>query len=311
MLIGIDGGGTKTALCLADHNGNVIGQITGLGSNPADLGIEEAGRRLTEQLNQLLAPFGGSEARFTSMYAGIAGSANTETSAALREIFQKALPNTEFIGNGSDAFNALYGESEDDNGISLISGTGSSCFALSDGEVHQIGGWGYLVDDAGSGFRVGADVLSAAYRAFDGRGEDTMLKDMCLEKLGLPFREAIPRIYSGGKRYIASFTYTAFEAYMKGDKIAKEIILKNAEALADHLKAGVKWIKRRPVICVVSGGLINNPNDIFFRMVQDALGGLKSEIQMIRPVVPPVYGALAKAARNAGIEAGRGATTSA
>ncbi len=299
MLIGIDGGGTKTALCLTKADGTVLNTVTGLGSNPADLGIPEAQLRLEAQLRQLLEPYAGLETPLTSMYAGIAGSANTETSKALHEFFVKLLPNTQFVDNGSDAFNALYGESDTGDGIALISGTGSSSFVLSEGEFHQVGGWGYLVDDAGSGFRVGADALRAAYRAYDGRGEKTMLMNMCLEKLETSFREAIPKIYAGGKRYIASFAYLAFEAFLNGDPIATDIIQNAANALRDHLTACLVWVKKRPAVCVVSGGLINN--DVFFNMVQDALGEDRNNIIMQRPTVAPVYGALAKAARNASI----------
>ena len=46
MLIGIDGGGTKTALVLAEENGRLLNTVKGLGSNPADIGLEECENRL-------------------------------------------------------------------------------------------------------------------------------------------------------------------------------------------------------------------------------------------------------------------------
>ena len=58
MLIGIDGGGTKTALVLAEENGRLLNTVKGLGSNPADIGLEECENRLRSELDELLRGFG-------------------------------------------------------------------------------------------------------------------------------------------------------------------------------------------------------------------------------------------------------------
>ena len=92
MLIGIDGGGTKTALVLAEKNGRLLNTVTGLGSNPADIGLEECENRLRSELDELLRGFGGREATVDSVYAGIAGSANERTKAAVGEILRRLLP---------------------------------------------------------------------------------------------------------------------------------------------------------------------------------------------------------------------------
>lgn len=297
MLIGIDGGGTKTALVLAEADGRLRNACRGLGSNPADIGLEECENRLRSELDELLRGFGGRDAVVDSVYAGIAGSANEKTKAAVGVILRRLLPNARRVDNGSDAFNALYGEAEE--GIALIAGTGSSAFVLTRDGTHQVGGWGYLVDDAGSGFRVGADALKAAYRSYDGRGEKTLLEELCARRLELPLGEAIPRIYEGGKRYIATFAFAVLEAAHAGDAIAERILSDAAAALADHLRACLRFTSVRPAVAVVSGGLIEN--DEVLESVRSALGDRKNDVRLVRPDVAPVYGALVKAARNAGV----------
>lgn len=299
MLIGIDGGGTKTALCLVSDDGHILSQYTGPGTNPADIGVDECVKRLKEQLDALMKDFGGREAKIKSIYAGIAGSASAKTAEAVHQHLVRLLPNCENIENGSDAFNALFGESEDGYGITLIAGTGSSSFALTPNGMHQVGGWGYLVDDAGSGFSVGQAALKAAYRSFDGRGEKTMLEEMCLKKLGINFKDAIPQIYAGSKHYIASFARVAFEAFEKGDAMAKSIIEDAAKTLAVHIHACLSHVETFPAVCVAAGGLTNN--DTFFGMILDALGEDKERVKLIRSDLPPVYGATVKAARGAKI----------
>ena len=167
------------------------------------------------------------------------------------------------------------------------------------GVLTQVGGWGYLVDDAGSGFRVGADALKAAYRSYDGRGEKTKLEELCARRLELPLGEAIPRIYEGGKRYIATFSFAVLEAAHAGDAIAEGILSDAANALADHLRACLRFVSARPAVAVVSGGLIEI--DEILERVRAALGAQKNDVQLVRPDVAPVYGALVKAARNVGV----------
>ncbi|MBQ1257263.1 MAG: hypothetical protein IIW08_00285 [Clostridia bacterium] len=299
MLIGIDGGGTKTALVLTTSDGHILNRYTGEATNPADIGVEECAKRLEKQLDALLKDFGGREAEIESIYAGIAGSANDKTRNAVYAHLSALLPNCRHIDNGSDAFNALYGESDDGYGITLIAGTGSSSFVLTESGMTQVGGWGYLVDDAGSGYSIGHDALKAAYRSYDGRGEKTMLEEMCLTKLGINFRDAIPQIYEGGKHYIASFARVAFDAFEKGDKIAASIIYDAAEALASHLHACLTHVTNFPTVCVAAGGVISN--DRFFEIVREKLGDDLNRMRILRPVLPPVYGALVKAARDVGI----------
>lgn len=304
MLIGIDGGGTKTALVLTTDDGHILNKYIGEATNPADIGVEECARRLEKQLDALLMDFGGRNSEIKSIYAGIAGSANDKTKTAVYARLSALLPNCAHIDNGSDAFNALYGESDDGYGITLIAGTGSSSFVLTQDGMTQVGGWGYLIDDAGSGFSVGKAALMAAYRSFDGRGDKTMLEEMCANKLGINFRDAIPQIYEGGKHYIASFARTAFEAAEKGDEAAIRIIDDAAEALCVHLRACLTHVTSFPTVCVAAGGLITN--DKFFSMIQKKLGSDLHRMRMLRPVLPPVYGALVKAARDVGIDANAG-----
>ena len=299
LLIGLDGGGTKTALCLAREDGHVLKSARGLGTNPSDLGMEECARRLREELQALLSDAGGLSAPVESVYAGIAGSGPKETQKALNAVLRRLLPAARIVDNASDGFNALYGEAEAGEGISLISGTGSSAFALSGGEIHQVGGWGYLIDDAGSGYRLGADALRAAYRAADGRGEKTLLAQACEKRLGMPLFSAIPKIYEGGKRYVAEFSYAALDAARQGDPVAERIISDAAEALAEHLRVCARHLRVFPAVTVVCGGLIEY-GDMLSR-VTDALGTDAWKFRLVKPDVPPVYGALVKAAWNAGI----------
>ena len=297
MLIGIDGGGTKTALVLAEENGRLLNTVKGLGSNPADIGLEECENRLRSELDELLRGFGGREATVDSVYAGIAGSANERTKAAVGEILRRLLPNARRVDNGSDAFNALYGEAEE--GIALIAGTGSSAFVLTKDGSHQVGGWGYLVDDAGSGYSIGRAVLNAAFRERDGRGESTRLTELVERQLGFNVLGAVPMIYRGGKRTVASFAPLAFEAADMGDRQALAIVDNACRELRLLISTCASHLKKAPYLASLLGSLWKAP-----RLLEGVRDLLSPDYRLLRPDLPPVFGAAVAAAELARVSCG-------
>ena len=66
-------------------------------------------------------------------------------------------------------------------------------------EVFRIGGWGYLLDSAGSGYDIGRQALEAALRAQDGRGCPTALSAKLADALGAPVQDSLTRLYAEGK----------------------------------------------------------------------------------------------------------------
>ena len=70
--IGVDGGGTKTQTVLFQEDGHILFQKKGKGTNPLDIGVEEARKRL---LDLMLEAAFNCPGKLSSVYAGVAGSA--------------------------------------------------------------------------------------------------------------------------------------------------------------------------------------------------------------------------------------------
>ena len=90
--------------------------------------------------------------------------------------------------------NALNSNIGYKNGMVLIAGTGSVVFVRNNEKIVQIGGWGYLLDGAGSGYDLGCRGFCAVLRDYDGRGPNTLLSNMYNERLGGPAYKFIPDI---------------------------------------------------------------------------------------------------------------------
>ncbi len=292
LLIGIDGGGTKTDVCVARTDGTVVRTARLPGTNPSGIGVEAASARLSEALR------GFSDA--AALYAGIAGAASPATAAALKNRIQMAFPAIGRTAVQSDAFNALNGEVGLSDGIAVIAGTGASAFVRKGGHAVRIGGWGFLIDDAGGGFSLGQACLRAAYRALDGRGEKTILQTRVGEKLGAALEDAVPDLYAGSAARVASFAPVAFEAARACDPVAVRLVESCADEIAGLISACAGRFGPGRAVCVLSGGMFRE--DDFLRRVLQRTEHLGLDIR--EPRFAPVYGALVAAAALAGIEAG-------
>lgn len=86
----------------------------------------------------------------------------------------------------SDGLAALAGANGALSGGMVLSGTGSIAMGIAqDGAIVRVGGWGYKLDDAGSGYGIAILGLRAAFEAYDGRGRPTAIAAAMLEALGL------------------------------------------------------------------------------------------------------------------------------
>ena len=301
LLLAIDGGGTKTDCALFTTEGRVLARTLGRGCNPNDIGFDGACAVLSQEAGRLLEPYGGPEDReLLGAFAGISGGTIGDHRQRFRAFLAELLPRCRAIDNHSDAISALSSCVGRRDGCVVISGTGSIAYARQGEELFRAGGWGYLLDKGGSGYDFGRDVLYYGLCAADGRGKDTVLRQLAEERLGTPIGEGVGEIYRQGKPFIASFAPLVFEGLRLGDWAAEEILRRNMEELARLLNAvGAKLPEADgPVHTALAGGLFRE-----FAWMEPALSPLLDrEHKFLVPRLPPVYGSALEAMAAAGLE---------
>ena len=278
--LAIDGGGTKTVAVRVTADGRLLAAARCGATNPNDIGREEACRRLAALLDQL-----GADGRDAALFAGIAGCIGNEDSL-LSTLHGRAAR----VAVGSDAVNLLSVMGHRD-GACLISGTGSVCFVRRGEAIRRIGGWGYLLDGGGSGYDIGRDALAAVLRAHDGRGSPTALTERLSELLGESPHTAIPRIYAGGKAFIASLAPTVCAAAEQGDEAALAILDRNADALGELLAAAKAGFADADMPVQLGGSLLTTAHLLLDRL----RSRLPAGITLFRSPAPPVWGAACEA----------------
>ena len=292
--IAVDGGGTKTegVLCCAD--GTVLLRAECGASNPNDIGIEASVKLLTDLCITLLKA-GADDGEYCAFF-GIAGALNH--SRALTEGLRSAFPGME-LSVGSDVLNLLSGELIACDGACIVSGTGSACFVREGETLHRIGGWGYLLDDAGSGYDIGRDAILRALKAADGRAPATTLTPILEKRLGGSVRDSLSEIYEKGKPFIASLAADVLSAAEQGDRDAYAIVERSIAAWKEMLTAAY-GILQKPFRTVLGGGVFTHQP----WLAVDLAMTLELPVEVSVTDAPPVYGAFIECARRAGLPVG-------
>lgn len=182
LYLGVDGGGTGCRAAVADDDGRMLGQ--GM-SGPANIASdpEGAARNILSAARAALVAAGLEEEALPSLRAGLglAGANASGTVERLRAALPFASARLE-----TDAVAAVKGALREDEGIVAAVGTGSVFAVQRGGMVRQVGGWGLVLGDEGSGAWIGRALCSAALRAQDGFRPMTPLLRELLEEHGGP-----------------------------------------------------------------------------------------------------------------------------
>ena len=289
--IAIDSGGTKTDAVLFDESGQVLWRELSKGCNPNDIGLPAAQAQLVETIRRVSghAPNG-----ITGVYAGVAGSVffHEEMDQYVREHIC-----TQHWRLENDGGNMITGELGLQDGCCLICGTGSVLIIRKSGQPWVcLGGRGYLIDTDGSGFRLGQELLKAAFRDRDGRTAKTVIPELIEQKSGEALENVVTRVYAEGRPYIASFAQLVFEGAQKGDWACKKIMDEGAVHVADLTWAAAKHFEGR--FPVVMGGGILTAYPEYAELVREKAC---PKAELIGATAPPVYGSAVEAMADSGL----------
>lgn len=293
---GWDGGGTKTGVCIMNEDGTVRAEAAFGLLNPNGASREKVLQTVGEAIEYMKKQPGGLAA-CGGLVIGAAGINNAHTAALLSE----AVADCGYTGKLrllGDQEIALAGAVEGP-GVVLIAGTGSVCFGKdAQGRSFRAGGYGYLIDDGGSGYAIGRDILVAVVRASDGRGPETCLTETVYGRLGVDkLNQMITWVYGPetGKKEIASLAPLLLPALELQDEAAQGIARKAAEDLC--ALAVALWKKSG-----MQGGELALLGSIFRyfapirRLVEEKLHTLLPQVAVIEPRGSAALGA-AKLAR--------------
>lgn len=285
FIAGIDGGGTHTRIELRDLENRLIRQ-----GEFGPFNLNSVGEHAFRNLLREVFDWCGDMRRCARLCVGAAGISNPNVEQFLKEELERSGFQGSWYLCGDQEI-ALRGAMEGP-GIVLIAGTGSICFGKNaDGKSARSGGYGHLIDDGGSGYALGRDVLSCAVRTLDGRAKDPgILQAVCNQLSGGP-EKIVPFVYGPetDKSAIARFASIALEEADRGNPEALDILLREARELRELVRAVQTRLDIPRCRIALLGGLLTSDNA--YRRV------VSQELSSLGDVVVPEHNALWGAAQ--------------
>lgn len=262
LVIGIDGGGTKTRALVADERGERLAEAVGAGSAVRPGQVDRSAAVIVEVARRALetAQAEGAPAVPRVLCVGVAGAGRESERQALSDalaagqVAEEVVVLTDFGVALEDAF----GEGP---GVLLIAGTGSSAFGRGPaGTTARCGGWGPVIGDEGGGAWLGRRALSVVAAAADGREPETALTGAvltateCADASGL-----IQWAASATPAQLAALAPVVLTVADGGDLRANSIVSMGVEELALHVRALARQLftdERASVPVAFTGGLL-------------------------------------------------------
>ena len=304
IVIGVDGGGTKTRVVVADERGQWVGDVEGPGSAVRPGKAEVSADVIATLVKDALRSCEMTHVTPKVVCVGVAGVGRDSERQALwqalasREIAEEIVVHTDAAVALDDAFG-------DGPGVLLIAGTGSVAFGRGPtGTLDRAGGWGPVFGDEGGGSWIGRRALSVVSAASDGREPETALTGAVLTAAQVDSMDAlIAWAAAASPATLASLAPVVQRTAEGGDLRANAIITLATEELVLHVRAIAKRLfgdERAALTVALAGGLLAR-GSLLRRRVEHRLKSAVPGAQIRAEEVSPARGAVRGALRYLGV----------
>src|SRR5215469_5959183 len=254
-ILGVEGGGTKTAWVLVERPVGGGARDGGLEFHILDQGkLPPANFRLItrERLSAILNELPKKIDRAGIFLAGCGSGEDQQSIASLcGEIWPSAK-----IVVGNDRDSGLAAALDHGDGIVDNAGSGSSVTGRRGDKVEKAGGWGHILGDAGGGYFLVVQALRLILRRYDLHRGEGQFAAKILRALSLNNLDDLVRwAQTADKMEIAMLAPVVFEAAAGGDARVMEIVEEGARVLCEYTEAVASCLHLLAPKVVLMGGL--------------------------------------------------------
>jgi N-acetylglucosamine kinase-like BadF-type ATPase len=260
LVLGVDGGNTKTIALVARPDGTILGAGR---SGCADIyGAPTPADAIREITIAVTAAVGSAAASVEDVAVAafsLAGADWPEDFGLIEAELAPLLPGCRAIEVVNDAIGGLRAGTTDGVGVAVVCGTGGCVGARSpEGRVWHSSWWGLHT----GGWAIGTDALDAVYAAELGIAPGTTLSARALEVFQAADVEAVLHSFTrrGGRgAFEASlFAPAVLAEAVAGDEVARRVVVAQGAKLGDYARAGARIVglEGRPYPLVLLGGVL-------------------------------------------------------
>lgn len=259
IVVGVDGGASKTRVIVADGTGAELATVTGVASAVRPGEAAHSAEIIARLVGEALAACEMDETMPSALCIGVAGVGRDDEYSAFEDAMSKRALADELVVL-PDAVIALNDAFREEAGIVLIAGTGSMAYGRGPSQkMARCGGWGPVCGDEGSGAWIGRRALSVVTGSADGREPETGLLAAILTHLELESPdELIPWASGATPRDFAQLATPVMTVAATGDLRANSLCTLATEELVVHVRTLARQLftdERAAVPVALAGGM--------------------------------------------------------
>ena len=299
IVVGVDGGGSRTRAMVADETGKGLVTVEGGPSAVRPGEVEASAETIAACVRDALAACDMADVMPKVLCVGVAGvGRDLERDALWQALLTREL--AEDVVVHPDAMVALDDAFGDGAGLLVISGTGSVGYGRGPaGAFARCGGWGPNCGDEGSGAWIGRRVLSIVTAAHDGREPETTLTGALLTAAEVnEVADLVGWAAAATPAMLATLALMVMSMAHGGDLRANSLVTLAVEELVLHARTLARQLfgdERASVPLALGGGLLSKGTLLRKRMVhrlKTAVPGAQVRDEDVVPVRGAVRGAL-------------------
>jgi len=306
IVIGVDGGGTKTRAWVSDERGQQLGSADGPGSAVRPGEADRSAEVIAATAREALASCEMTHVTPKVLCVGVAGVGREPDRQALWQALMSRDVAEEIVVH-ADAAIALDDAFGDGAGILLIAGTGSVAFGRGPtGVGARCGGWGPMCGDEGSGAWIGRRALSIVTASADEREPPTSLVGAILTAAQVDdVHGLVAWAAAATPADLATLAPIVASVADAGDLRANSLLSMASEELVLHVRTLARQLfgdERASIPVAFAGGLLS-PGAPLRKRVEQRMKTAVPGAQLRTEEVVPVRGAIRGALRYLGVGA--------
>lgn len=297
LIMGVDGGGSKTYAVITDAEGNLLGEGLAGGANYQKIGLDRAMDHISTAMKHALEQAGLQYADLDFVQYTLAG-ADREADMIRLESGLKKIPVTNW-NLACDTMAGLRAGSPDNVGIVLVCGSGTNAFGRNrDGQVVQTGGFGYLYGDYAGGNHMAIETFRAAVRSWEQRDIPSILTERVPSYLGYSSMEALLNDYLDRQvRTVPSeLTIVLHEAVQDGDALSIRLLSEVGHELGNAARSVMRRIGSFGVdnipIVLIGSIFQRGKSSCLLQSLEETLREEHTDFTIEIPEMEPVFGAV-------------------
>jgi N-acetylglucosamine kinase-like BadF-type ATPase len=314
VVVGLDGGGTKTEAVVADERGSFLAIGLSGPSNWEDVGLGGAGAAFRVAIGEALAEAGATVEDVAHAVYGLAGvDWPGDVDRLAYAIDPLGLSGGRSVVNDSEI--VLRAGTDNRSAVAVVAGGGSVVAGRNArGATFRTLGLGPLFGDFSSAIDVSEEAVRAVARAYTGRGPSTSLTEMLCRRFERPtatdLLEYLSRRETHGRieNEVENVSPLVIEAAAGGDGVAREILDRVGREMGSDviLVAARLGILREPFDVVLAGGFLGAAGEFVTGPLEQAVRLGSSDVTFVHLSTSPVVGAVLSALEAIGADAGPG-----